>query len=179
MNGGIATTRGFLSHASCCIPAHRPLACVNQPKALVTSNINVNRMEENRGKYTERGRVTAWREVGDPWDVFPSPKASDWKAKQNVHWSDSSLMNLSIPLVFWLFSVICRWFRDLHGQLRPVTQTLRVMPSQDVLHIRHLSPEDAGRWVCRVSNQFGEQRLETQLIVTAQLSAHVQPQLQV
>jgi hypothetical protein len=54
-----------------------------------------------------------------------------------------------------------------------------VTPSQDVLHIRHLSQEDAGRWVCHVSNQFGEQRLETQLIVTAQLSAHVQPQLQV
>jgi hypothetical protein len=88
-------------------------------------------------------------------------------------------MNSSIPFVFWLFSVICRWFRDHLGQLRPVTQTLRVTPSQDVLHIRHLSPEDAGRWVCRVSNQFGEQRLETQLIVTAQLSAHVQPQLQV
>jgi hypothetical protein len=65
------------------------------------------------------------------------------------------------------------------GQLRPVTQTMRVTPSQDVLHIRHLSPEDAGRWVCRVANQFGEQRLETQLTVTAQLSVHVQPQLQV
>jgi hypothetical protein len=65
------------------------------------------------------------------------------------------------------------------GQLRPVTQTMHVTPSQDVLHIRHLSPEDAGRWVCRVSNQFGEQRLETQLTVTAQLSVHVQPQLQV
>ncbi|XP_021937228.1 Down syndrome cell adhesion molecule-like protein Dscam2 isoform X2 [Zootermopsis nevadensis] len=71
------------------------------------------------------------------------------------------------------------WFRDQFGQLRPVTQSARVTPSQDVLHIRHLSPEDAGRWVCRVSNQFGEQRLETQLTVTAQLSAHVQPHLQV
>jgi hypothetical protein len=78
-----------------------------------------------------------------------------------------------------LFCVVCRWFRDQIGQLRPVTQSARVTPSQDVLHIRHLSPEDAGRWVCRVSNQFGEQRLETQLTVTAQLSAHVQPQLQV
>ncbi|XP_069687424.1 cell adhesion molecule Dscam1 isoform X3 [Periplaneta americana] len=71
------------------------------------------------------------------------------------------------------------WFREQVGQLLPVSQTMRVTPSQDVLHIRHLSPEDAGRWVCRVSNQFGEQRLETQLTVTAQLSAHVLPQLQV
>ncbi|KAJ4428338.1 hypothetical protein ANN_24357, partial [Periplaneta americana] len=69
------------------------------------------------------------------------------------------------------------WFREQVGQLLPVSQTMRVTPSQDVLHIRHLSPEDAGRWVCRVSNQFGEQRLETQLTVTAQLSAHVLPQL--
>ena len=76
-------------------------------------------------------------------------------------------------------TVLFRWFRDSLGQLRPVSQTMRVTPSQDVLHIRHVSPEDAGRWVCRVSNQFGEQRLETQLTVTAQLSAHVQPQLQV
>jgi hypothetical protein len=78
-----------------------------------------------------------------------------------------------------LFPAIYRWFREQMGQLRPVTQTMRVTPSQDVLHIRHVSPEDAGRWVCRVSNQFGEQRLETQLTVTAQLSVHVQPQLQV
>ncbi|PSN48897.1 Down syndrome cell adhesion molecule-like protein Dscam2 [Blattella germanica] len=42
---------------------------------------------------------------------------------------------------------------------------MRVTPSQDVLHIRHVSPEDAGSWVCRVSNQFGEQHVETQLIV--------------
>jgi hypothetical protein len=63
------------------------------------------------------------------------------------------------------------------GQLRPVTQTMRVTPSQDVLHIRHLSPDDAGRWVCRVSNQFGEQRLETQLTVTEQLRVHEQPPL--
>ncbi|XP_068085516.1 cell adhesion molecule Dscam2 [Anabrus simplex] len=71
------------------------------------------------------------------------------------------------------------WLREVAGQLRPVAPSLRITPAQDVLHIRHVGPEDAGRWVCRVSNQFGEQRLESQLSVIAPLSAHVQPQIQV
>jgi hypothetical protein len=94
--------------------------------------------------------------------------------------TSQELIRISEILLYsTLFPVMYRWFRDQMGQLRPVTQTMLVTPSQGVLHIRHLSPEDAGRWVCRVSNQFGEQRLETQLTVTAQLSVHVQPQLQV
>ncbi|GLG96443.1 Uncharacterized protein GBIM_03426 [Gryllus bimaculatus] len=71
------------------------------------------------------------------------------------------------------------WLREVSGQLRPVAASLRVAPAQDVLHIRHVGAEDAGRWVCRVHNQFGEQHLDTQLAVTAPLAVHVQPQLQV
>jgi hypothetical protein len=78
-----------------------------------------------------------------------------------------------------LFSITCRWYRYQLGRLRNVTQMHRVTPSEDILHIRKLSQEDAGRWVCKVGNEFGTIQLETQLNVTAKLGVHVQPKLQV
>ncbi|XP_044257604.1 Down syndrome cell adhesion molecule-like protein Dscam2 isoform X1 [Tribolium madens] len=71
------------------------------------------------------------------------------------------------------------WFREIESHLQPVHSSARFEPSQDILHIRRLKSEDAGRWTCKVSNNFGEQRLDIHLTVTAHLSVHVLPQLQV
>ncbi|XP_071054820.1 cell adhesion molecule Dscam2 [Onthophagus taurus] len=71
------------------------------------------------------------------------------------------------------------WFRDVNGLLQPVHSSSRFEPLQDVLLIRRLKPEDSGKWTCKVSNHFGEQRLDIQLTVTAHLTLHVLPQLQV
>lgn len=71
------------------------------------------------------------------------------------------------------------WFREIEGHLQPVHSSARFEPSQDILYIRRLKSEDAGRWTCKVSNSFGEQRLDIRLTVTAHLSVHVLPQLQV
>ncbi|CAH0562134.1 unnamed protein product [Brassicogethes aeneus] len=74
---------------------------------------------------------------------------------------------------------IFSWFREINGQLQPVHSSSRYEPSQDILYIRRVKPNDAGRWTCKVSNNFGEQRLDIHLFVTAHLNVHILPQLQV
>ncbi|XP_060516116.1 cell adhesion molecule Dscam2 [Cylas formicarius] len=71
------------------------------------------------------------------------------------------------------------WFRDTNGHLQPVQSSSRFEPSQDIMLIKRLKPEDSGRWTCKVHNSFGEQRLDIHLTVVAHLSVHVLPQLQV
>lgn len=76
-------------------------------------------------------------------------------------------------------SIACSWFRESNGHLQPIFSSSRFEPLQDVLLIRNLKPDDTGKWICKASNQFGEQRLDIHLTVTAHLSLHVLPQLQV
>lgn len=71
------------------------------------------------------------------------------------------------------------WFREVDGQLQPIFSSSRFEPLQDVLLIRNLKTEDTGRWTCKANNQFGEQLLDIHLVVSAHLSLHVVPQLQV
>ncbi|XP_066247380.1 cell adhesion molecule Dscam1 isoform X2 [Euwallacea similis] len=71
------------------------------------------------------------------------------------------------------------WYRDVKGYLQPVLASPRLEPSQDILLLKRLTPEDSGRWTCKVFNSFGEQRLDVHLNVIAHLSVHVLPQLQV
>ncbi|XP_017776462.1 PREDICTED: Down syndrome cell adhesion molecule-like protein Dscam2 isoform X2 [Nicrophorus vespilloides] len=71
------------------------------------------------------------------------------------------------------------WYREVNGHLQPVYSNPRYAPLQDILHIKRLNHEDAGRWTCKVTNHFGEQKLDMQLTVTAQLNVHVLPQLQI
>lgn len=47
------------------------------------------------------------------------------------------------------------------------------------MQIRRVDAQDAGRYICRASNQLGEQRAETHLSVTSKLNARIQPRLQV
>lgn len=47
------------------------------------------------------------------------------------------------------------------------------------MQIRRVDAQDAGRYVCRASNQLGEQRAETHLSVTSKLNARIQPRVQV
>jgi hypothetical protein len=49
----------------------------------------------------------------------------------------------------------------------------------DLMRIRRVDVQDAGRYVCSARNQFGEQQAETHLSVTSKLNARIQPQLQV
>lgn len=78
-----------------------------------------------------------------------------------------------------MFPFIRRWFRDVKGHLQSVHSSSRMEPSQDILLIKRLKPEDSGRWTCKVFNSFGEQRLDIHLNVIAHFSVHVLPQLQV
>ena len=49
----------------------------------------------------------------------------------------------------------------------------------DLMQIRRVDAQDAGRYICRASNQVGEQRAETHLSVTSKLNARIQPRVQV
>ncbi|XP_063616446.1 cell adhesion molecule Dscam2-like isoform X2 [Cydia splendana] len=71
------------------------------------------------------------------------------------------------------------WFRHSNGRLSPVSNSIRISVSDQVLIIRRAQPADAGVWTCRAHNQYGEQRRDARLTVRARLVASVHPQLQV
>ncbi|PSN41375.1 Down syndrome cell adhesion molecule-like protein 1 [Blattella germanica] len=54
-----------------------------------------------------------------------------------------------------------------------------VRPLQSVLQFPRVQPEDAGRYICVVSNIMGEDRREITLNVITALTAHIRPQQQV
>lgn len=60
-----------------------------------------------------------------------------------------------------------------------IATSIRVIPTNDILYIRRVETEDTGRWSCKASNQFGEQKQDIHLTVTGHLTVHVVPQLQV
>lgn len=65
------------------------------------------------------------------------------------------------------------------GQAIPVESFGRIQLWGDLMQIRRVDAQDAGRYICRASNQLGEQRAETHLSVTSKLNARIQPRLQV
>lgn len=65
------------------------------------------------------------------------------------------------------------------GHSIPVESFGRIQLWGDLMQIRRVDAQDAGRYVCRVSNQLGEQRAETHLSVTSKLNARIQPRVQV
>ncbi|XP_047351251.1 Down syndrome cell adhesion molecule-like protein Dscam2 isoform X6 [Vespa velutina] len=71
------------------------------------------------------------------------------------------------------------WYRDVNGQAIPVESFGRIQLWGDLMQIRRVDAQDAGRYICRASNQLGEQRAETHLSVTSKLNARIQPRLQV
>ncbi|XP_067002094.2 cell adhesion molecule Dscam1 [Anabrus simplex] len=73
-----------------------------------------------------------------------------------------------------------RWFRDTGGSLQEVRSgSVLVRPLQSVLQFPRVQAEDAGRYVCVVSNLLGEDRRELALAVATPLTAHIRPQQQV
>ncbi|XP_047984714.1 Down syndrome cell adhesion molecule-like protein Dscam2 [Leguminivora glycinivorella] len=50
------------------------------------------------------------------------------------------------------------WFRHSNGRLSPVSNSIRISVSDQVLIIRRAQPADAGVWTCRAHNQYGEQK---------------------
>ncbi|XP_044017269.1 Down syndrome cell adhesion molecule-like protein Dscam2 [Aphidius gifuensis] len=71
------------------------------------------------------------------------------------------------------------WYRDVNGHPVPVESYGRIQLWGDLMQIRRVDALDAGRYICRATNQFGEQRAETHLSVTSKLNARIQPRLQV
>ncbi|PRD35231.1 UNVERIFIED_CONTAM: Dscam2 [Trichonephila clavipes] len=65
-----------------------------------------------------------------------------------------------------------------NSQLLPVYHDPRMTQLSGSLMIRQVSLEDGGKYVCLISNSAGEERTEMLLIVTAHLTAHIQPQQQ-
>uniref|UniRef100_A0A1S4GPA3 Uncharacterized protein n=1 Tax=Anopheles gambiae TaxID=7165 RepID=A0A1S4GPA3_ANOGA len=72
------------------------------------------------------------------------------------------------------------WFRISDtGSLYTVPSSQRIVPSQSLLFIRNVDERDAGRWICKAFNQFGEQKLEIHLTISNELVAHIHPQIQI
>ncbi|EFN71841.1 Down syndrome cell adhesion molecule [Camponotus floridanus] len=71
------------------------------------------------------------------------------------------------------------WYRDVNGHSIPVESFGRIQLWGDLMQIRRVDAQDAGRYVCRASNHLGEQRAETHLSVTSKLNARIQPRVQV
>ncbi|XP_043274690.1 Down syndrome cell adhesion molecule-like protein Dscam2 isoform X2 [Venturia canescens] len=71
------------------------------------------------------------------------------------------------------------WYRDRNGHPIPVESFGNIQLWGDLMQIRRVDAQDAGRYICRASNQFGEQRAETHLSVTLKLNARIQPRLQI
>lgn len=65
------------------------------------------------------------------------------------------------------------------GHSIPVESFGRIQLWGDLMQIRRVDAQDAGRYICRASNQLGEQRAETHLSVTSKLNARIQPRVQV
>ncbi|KAG8182320.1 hypothetical protein JTE90_004089 [Oedothorax gibbosus] len=65
-----------------------------------------------------------------------------------------------------------------NSQLLPVYHDPRMSQLSGSLLVRQVSLEDGGKYVCLISNSAGEERTEMLLIVTAHLTAHIQPQQQ-
>lgn len=65
------------------------------------------------------------------------------------------------------------------GHSIPVESFGRIQLWGDLMQIRRVDAEDAGRYICRAINQVGEQGAETHLSVTSKLNARIQPRVQV
>ncbi|XP_033323157.1 Down syndrome cell adhesion molecule 3 isoform X4 [Megalopta genalis] len=71
------------------------------------------------------------------------------------------------------------WYRDVNGHSISVESFgQRIQLWGDLMQIRRVDAQDAGKYICRASNQFGEQRAETHLSVTSKLNARIQPRVQ-
>ncbi|XP_076279934.1 Down syndrome cell adhesion molecule 3 isoform X5 [Lasioglossum baleicum] len=71
------------------------------------------------------------------------------------------------------------WYRDVNGHSISVESFgQRIQLWGDLMQIRRVDAQDAGRYICRASNEFGEQRAETHLSVTSKLNARIQPRVQ-
>ncbi|XP_052738064.1 cell adhesion molecule Dscam2-like [Bicyclus anynana] len=71
------------------------------------------------------------------------------------------------------------WFRHANGRLSPVSNSIRISVSEQVLVVRRAQAADSGVWTCRAHNQYGEQRRDARLRVRSRLVVSVHPQLQV
>lgn len=96
------------------------------------------------------------------------------KANSNFHEIVDYIM--IAPLSSWIYK---SWSCFIAGQAIPVESFGRIQLWGDLMQIRRVDAQDAGRYICRASNQLGEQRAETHLSVTSKLNARIQPRLQV
>ncbi|XP_063973280.1 cell adhesion molecule Dscam1 isoform X2 [Diachasmimorpha longicaudata] len=71
------------------------------------------------------------------------------------------------------------WYRDINGHSISVEASNKIQFWGDLMQIKRVDGQDAGRYVCHATNQYGEERAETHLSVTSKLNARIQPRIQV
>ncbi|XP_051862940.1 cell adhesion molecule Dscam2 isoform X2 [Drosophila albomicans] len=75
---------------------------------------------------------------------------------------------------------IFTWYRvSDSAALYPIPLSQRLKLFQTLLLIKNADEQDAGKWICQASNQFGEQRIEIRLKVNTFVSVHILPQVQI
>lgn len=73
-----------------------------------------------------------------------------------------------------------KWFKEFDDQLLPLSLNDRIyVISEGLLKISKVKLEDSGKYLCWVNNSAGEETIQITLTVTAPLSVHLQPQVQV
>lgn len=105
-----------------------------------------------------------------------TPRMSDSKALVSAKQGDS----VTLPCAAQGFPVPnYSWYKKVsEGVYVPVALNEKVSQLSGVLIISHVQTADAGVYSCEAINSMGSFRVETQLIVTASLSALVYPQKQ-
>uniref|UniRef100_T1JKE8 Ig-like domain-containing protein n=1 Tax=Strigamia maritima TaxID=126957 RepID=T1JKE8_STRMM len=73
----------------------------------------------------------------------------------------------------------CRWYKVRGKQTTSLDSIQQVSQQHNLLLIQNVQLEDAGTYMCVINNTVGEEKVETNLLVTASLSAYIQPQQQV
>lgn len=70
-----------------------------------------------------------------------------------------------------------KWMKEVRSTLNEIVEGRRIWISHGVLTIKKTKMEDSGKFVCIVKNSAGENRAETNLIVSAPLTAYIQPSM--
>ncbi|GAB6027495.1 Down syndrome cell adhesion molecule-like protein 1 [Chamberlinius hualienensis] len=105
-----------------------------------------------------------------------TPRTTDTKASVSVKQGDS----VTLPCAAQGYPVPnYSWYKKVsEGVYVPVALNEKVSQLSGVLIVSHVQTDDAGVYSCEAFNSIGSVRVETQLIVTASLSALVYPQKQ-
>ncbi|CAN8004190.1 unnamed protein product, partial [Ixodes pacificus] len=103
--------------------------------------------------------------------VNTSPRLTDRRPVVRARRGDT----VKVPCAAQGFPVPSYSWHRVEGGWQVTLESGRVSQADGTLVLRHVAVADAGKYVCVVNNSIGEDRMETQLQVTAPLSATVRP----